>query len=123
MERFKRKGNIMKAKLHHELGSYNFIEVEIEEDTKEALIASTLDFLGKVRLGYASLTENGIEGDIGASKAQIDLLKRLAKDADKELSSITEYVAKKFRKPTIQQLTKEEATDVINLLKPKKGDE
>jgi ubiquinone biosynthesis protein UbiJ len=113
----------MKAKLHHELGSYNFIEVEIEEDTKEALIASTLDFLGKVRLGYASLTENGIEGDIGASKAQIDLLKRLAKDADKELSSITEYVAKKFRKPTIQQLTKEEATDVINLLKPKKGDE
>lgn len=113
---------MFKGKLHQELGSFNFIEVEIEQETEEAFVEATMSFLGKIRLGYAYIVENGIEGDLSASKAQIDLLKRLAKDADKDLSSITEYVAKKFRKPTIQQLTKEEATDVINLLKPKKGE-
>jgi 23S rRNA U2552 (ribose-2'-O)-methylase RlmE/FtsJ len=113
----------MKGRLHEENGQYCFIEVEIEESTEEAFIASYLRVLSKLRLAHSDMRENGLEGDIKASEKQIDLLKRLAKTADKELSSITEYVAKKFRKPTIQQLTKEEASDVISLLTPKKGED
>ena len=114
---------MIRGKIHEESGKqYCFVEVEIESDNEDTFISDYLRVLGKLRLGHQHIDENGFTEQETASKARIDLLKRLAKDADKELSSITEYVAKKFRKPTIQQLTKQEASDVIDLLTPKKGE-
>ena len=105
----------MKAKLHHELGSYNFIEVEIEEDTKEALIASTLDFLGKVRLGYASLQENGITGDLKPSEKQMTMVRRLIREKDKKVGDILRYLGGN-RLTKLEDITKEECSHIIDLL-------
>ena len=114
---------MVKAKLHEANGDYCFVEVEIEADDEDTLITRYIAFLKKLRLAHSELEEKGITGKETASKKQLDTIRRLAKEQRKELSSITDYVAKKFRAVSLPNLTKEEASHVLDLMIPKKGDE
>jgi hypothetical protein len=122
MEVIMRRWNKMvKCKIHEESAKqYCFVEVELEANTEDELITSYIAFLSKLRLAHASLVENGIEGDIKASEKQLATIRRLAKEQNKELPTILDYVAKKFRTPSLPGLTKEEASHLIDLMMPKK---
>lgn len=114
---------MIKGKIHEESSrQYCFVEVEIEGNTPDEFITSYIAFLSKLRLAHDNLKENGIEGQETASEKQLNTIRRLAKEQNKELSTIVDYVAKKFRTPSLPNLTKEEASHVLDLMMKKKGE-
>lgn len=106
----------MKVKIHEANGNFCFVEYELESDNEDTLISDYLRVLGKLRLGHSQVEESGFTGQETASDKQLSTIKRIAKEQEKDLSTITEYIAKKYRKPSLPNITKTEASDILDIL-------
>ena len=111
----------MRGRIHEENGQYCFIEVEIEESTEEAFIASYLRVLGKLRLAHSDMRENGLEGSTAPSEKQLETLRRALKQKNKSTSDLLDYI-KKTRPLKLEDITKEEASMALDLLLKKEGE-
>ena len=111
----------MRGRIHEENGQYCFIEVEIEESTEEAFIASYLRVLGKLRLAHLDMRENGLEGSTAPSEKQMATVRRLIREKDKKIGDILRYLGGN-RLTKLEDITKEEASHIIDLLTPKKDE-
>lgn len=109
------------GKIHQELGSFNFVEVEITGETEEAFVEATMSLVGKLRLGYAFIQENGISGDTKPSEKQMSMVRRLIREKDKKVGDILRYLGGN-RLTKLEDITKEECSHIIDLL-TKKGDD
>lgn len=64
-----------------------------------------------------SSTKQSSKGSNKASEKQINLITNLAKRKNYELAKITEYIKKEFKKKNSKELTKQEASKLIEMLK------
>jgi len=110
----------MKGKIHEETyKQFCFVEIEVEGETEEEFIETYLRVLKEIRLRHIKQSEEAEVGKSTVSEKQLETIRRLCAQKKKKLIDLLNYIKDSRAKNVLQlkELTKSEASSVIELLK------